>query len=72
MVPASVGSSQRKPTDDLLYNVGGAVLEPTNIRDASLPVLEENDDLTQLYTLVCDIDVSSATSSGSYIRNSVV
>ena len=72
LVSAAVGGSQIKPTDELLYNVGGAVLEPTNIRDASLPVLEENEDLTQLFTLVCDIDVTSTTSSGCYIRNSVV
>ena len=72
LVPAAVGGSQRKETDDLIFNVGGAVLDPTNIRNASLPVMLENDDMTQLYCMVCDIDVSSATSSGSYIRNSVV
>lgn len=72
MVPAAVGGSQLKATDGMIYNVGGAVLDPVNIRGASLPVLDETDDLTQLYALVCDIDVSSATSSGSYIRNSVV
>ncbi len=70
LVSAAVGKSQRKPTDDIIFNVGGAVLEPTNIRDASLPVLEENEDLTQLYTLVCDIDVSSTW--GSYTGNCVV
>lgn len=59
LVPAAVGGSQRKPTDAQIFNVGGAVLDPTNIRDASLPVMMENDDMTQLYCMVCDIDVSS-------------
>lgn len=59
MVPASVGGSQLKPTDELIYNMGGAVLDPSNIRGASISAIEENDDMTGLYTMVCDIDVSS-------------
>lgn len=59
LVPASTGGSQLKPTDEFIYNVGGAVLEPTNIRDAGLPILLENGNITNLFTMVCDIDVAS-------------
>jgi len=59
MVPASVGGSQLKETDALIYNVGGAVLEPSYIRDVGLPILLENPNITNLFTMVCDIDVGA-------------
>lgn len=58
-VPGSVSGSMKKGYDDLISNVGGAVLNPSLMRYAGSRCLDESDDPTGIYRLCCDLDVTS-------------
>ena len=58
-VPASVGESMESPWDMYINNKGGAVLDPSNLEGAAVPILKESDVIGRLMKFVCDIDVSS-------------
>ena len=57
-VPASVGERLDDPWDYLIFNKGGAVLDPSRANTAVL-VLAEDDIVVRASRDVCDIDVSS-------------
>lgn len=58
-VPGSVSGSMKKPYDDLISNVGGAVLNPSLMRYQGSRCMDESDDPTGIYRLCCDLDVTS-------------
>ena len=57
-VPASVGERLDDPWDYLIFNKGGAVLDPSRANTA-VSVLAEDDIVVRASRDVCDIDVSS-------------
>lgn len=58
-VPGTVCGSIAGEHDYAIGNVGGAVLNPSMMKDRGSKCIEESDDSTSLYKLAADIDVSS-------------
>ena len=58
-VPCSVGSTMITEYDDLISNVGGAVLSPTLVRGVGTPLLRESDIETGVTIYDADIDYSA-------------
>ena len=58
-VPGTVCGSIAGEHDYAIGNVGGAVLNPSMMKDRGSKSIEESDDSTSLYKLAADIDVSS-------------
>ncbi len=58
-VPGSVAGSIKQPWDDMIGNIGGAVLNPTLMKVKGLPCLKETSRRSSIYRLAADLDVSS-------------
>lgn len=58
-IPGAVDGSMAAPTDVLIGNIGGAVLNPVLMKSKGIAALQESDTPTSIYRLSADIDVSS-------------
>ena len=58
-VPGSVAGSIKQEFDDVIGNIGGAVLNPTRMKVKGLPCLKESSMRSSIYRLAMDLDVSS-------------
>ena len=58
-VPGSVAGSIKQEFDDVIGNIGGAVLHPSRMKVKGLPCLKESSMRSAIYRLAMDLDVSN-------------
>ena len=69
LVPGSVAGSIKQEFDDVIGNIGGAVLNPTLMKIKGLPCLKESSMRSAIYRLAMDLDVSSFYPSATIAFN---
>ena len=68
-VPGSVAGSIKQEYDEVIGNIGGAVLNPTLMKVKGVPCLIETPKRSSIYRLAADIDVSSFYPSVTIAQN---